>query len=192
MLDARIVSRGIPERTLEAVDVGMRKINKPYSLTVIPVADTALPRTEMTNPRLDSAVYLRLLIPRLCADLSKVLYLDCDTIVRHDVSGLFIDQSDRYSTLAVIDKFETLRRSEPEAKKLASPPLVMALNRSVDLHAPYFNSGVMLMNLDIWRKERIADKAMSIACLDDLHLRYEDQSTLNIVLNGQWGRLDDR
>ena len=82
------------------------------------------------------AVYSRLFIADLLSDLhGRVLYLDCDTLVRGSLAPLF----------------EIDLRGRPLA--LAQDATLPAYNRviGIDISKPYFNTGVLLMDLDAWR-----------------------------------------
>lgn len=84
-----------------------------------------------------SEALLKFRIPELI-DVSKILYLDGDLIVRSDLSELYnTDISNCYA--AVI----------PETSKLYSQ------NKYVLAHEHYFNSGVMLLNLDVLRENNV-------------------------------------
>ncbi len=182
ILDARIISMGISQKTINNIEMSLRTLNKPFSLNVLKVDDSIFSQIRITNSYLPKAVYLRLLIPSLCPDLSKALYLDCDMIVRGDLSELFTMETGEYSIWAVVDTLETISQLEKEIdlKKYCLNP-----------KAIYFNAGLMLMNLDLWREERIADKAFSLAYSNEINLVMEEQSALNIVLNGHWGQLNN-
>lgn len=101
--------------------------------------------------------------------IHKVLYLDCDIIVKDDVCKLWKTDIDDYSLAAVED---------PKS------------NRQKTLFLPgdalYFNSGVMLINLKRWRDNNIGNKAHDfIRKHPDLMLLH-DQDALNAVLYGDW------
>jgi lipopolysaccharide biosynthesis glycosyltransferase len=56
----------------------------------------------------------------------------------------------------------------------------------------YFNSGVMLMNLDYWREHRIAEKALAFANEHPEALVASDQCAINAVLHGRVKYLDPK
>ena len=58
--------------------------------------------------------------------------------------------------------------------------------------APYFNAGVMLIDVDGWRKARLTEELLSCLAKNQEHVLWWDQYALNIVLSGRWGRLDAR
>lgn len=109
------------------------------------------------------AVYYRLLIPELLpADIGKVLYLDMDVIVEGRLDTLWNEDIARKAAVVVQD-------GEPKHLGLHSP-------------ARYFNSGVMLINLDYWRQKDVKRKAIDFMLQNRDLLRFPDQDALNVVL----------
>jgi lipopolysaccharide biosynthesis glycosyltransferase len=116
------------------------------------------------------AVYYRLLAARLLpTTVSKVLYLDCDLIVRRSLSGLW-DTNVSNAALAAV---EDLDDSRPKALGLPAGE-------------KYFNSGVLLMNLDYWRENHVAEEAMEFIRRFPEKLEYWDQDALNGTLVHRW------
>lgn len=116
--------------------------------------------------------WLRLLLPETLRDVARVLYLDADTLVADDLSSLFSLDMGNKSVASVRDgeSFHawTLRRlgcGEGEG---------------------YFCSGVMLMDLDAWRKRNLTERVIAWAREHGPSLRYPDQDALNAVLHGDW------
>jgi lipopolysaccharide biosynthesis glycosyltransferase len=56
--------------------------------------------------------------------------------------------------------------------------------------APYFNAGVILVNVEAWRREMITERAMEYLTKHPAH--FWDQSALNVVLHGKVLPLDER
>lgn len=130
------------------------------------------------------ASYLPLLIPGLAGDADYALYLDSDLLVQSDLSVLWqeLDDSPETYVHAVIDYgFHTLGEAlkDDGAQKLGLNP-----------EAPYFNSGVLLINLERWRTDEVADRAMEFASNHPDIMRFTDQDALNAVLEGSWTALD--
>lgn len=109
------------------------------------------------------AMYYRLLIPELLqTNISKVLYLDMDVIVQGKLDEFWnIDLSGKGA--AVIEDGAPIHLGE---------------------HGParYFNSGVLLMNLDYWREHSVKEKAIDFMVRHREILRFPDQDALNVVL----------
>jgi len=107
--------------------------------------------------------YYRFKLPDLLKNLNKVLYLDCDAIIKGNLEPLFMLDLKDYSAAAVIDA-----DFEKEAERLG-------LSR-------YFNAGVMLINLEYWRENNISSKLFDFARLNKEKIIWQDQDILNSVL----------
>ncbi len=126
------------------------------------------------------AVYLRLLIPELIpAAYRRVLYLDSDILVQGDIGELWALPLGDEPIWAAID--EGLR-GEPYIRE--------TLNVSnAPRNAPYFNSGVMFIDIVNWRRLQISERAFSYL-KEWGHLGLcHDQDALNAVSVGEWGIL---
>ncbi len=115
------------------------------------------------------SMYYRFLLPEVLTTESRVLYLDCDTIVRQSLRALF--QTDLAGkACAVVED----QQSDD----------TLIINR-LRLTETYFNSGVMLLNLAYWREHDIP--AALIHCIKENYHQctYPDQDALNMVLRGK-------
>ena len=110
------------------------------------------------------ATYYRVLAPSLLSNLKKALYLDCDIIVLGDIFKLYNININDYLFAAVAENV-TDRQEE--------------LNMPTD--AKYFNSGVMLMNLQKWREMDISKKLIDFIKSNPEKLRFWDQDALNAI-----------
>ena len=122
------------------------------------------------DPRYTEAASLRLILPELLPELDRVLYLDCDIIVRQDLARLWeeTDLGDNY--LAAIYEAPIEQQAE-RFRALGCDP-----NR-------YFNSGFLLMNLAQMRIEKVSEKLLE-ACRVP-YLEFPDQDALNQVCQGR-------
>lgn len=114
------------------------------------------------------AAYLRLLLPDILKDdISQVLYLDSDIVVLDSLS-YFIDNP--------------LELEEAAAASIDLDGNSIKHHNAIDIPAfvPYFNSGVLFMNLSYWRTHDITRKA-----LDNIvkyQYRFHDQDAINSLL----------
>ena len=173
--------------------------NAPYKLNWIAVDEICLEGIEASG-HVTVAAYYRILMPRLLpSTIERVLYLDSDLLVVDDVGKLWDCDLGDHLCLAgqefyapfmdaslVLPYFERLRQfitSRPV-------PNYEALGLAPDL--PYFNSGVLLIDLRAWREHHIELELLQ--CLRDHreHVRWWDQYALNVVLARRWGQLDAR
>ncbi|MBR6162795.1 hypothetical protein IKQ26_02725 [bacterium] len=106
--------------------------------------------------------YFRYKIGSIFKNLSKLLYIDCDIIVRKSLKPLFdTDLKDYYC--AMIPDAE----SKQEAKRLK-------LDK-------YFNAGVILINLDLWRKDDLETKLFDYTVKNAKKIYWQDQDVINII-----------
>ena len=117
------------------------------------------------------SMYLRYLLPEILSSDSTVLYLDCDIIVRHDLTELFSTDLGGKAAGVVMDQ---------ECDDVTN------YNRlGLNWDYQYFNSGVMLFNLDYWREHRIFPKLVDWIRNNPERCLYPDQDALNVVLEGK-------
>lgn len=131
-----------------------------------------------------SATYARLLLPQLLpSDWDKVIYLDVDTITLSPFDDLWELDLRGLPLGAVIDPFNPL---------IGSPRGVQCWEEvGLDPGAPYFNAGMLLINLAVWRRDQVAAKALAYveehaACIGLL-----DQEALNAIVNGKFLAVDE-
>lgn len=117
------------------------------------------------------ATYFRILIPRLInTQINKILFLDSDIIVRHNITSLWEIDVCNCSHAAVINPG-------------ISEDHLMTLG--IENHQ-YFNAGVMLINLKKWRELKIDERAIDFISRFPEKIKYWDQDVLNYILNHQW------
>lgn len=126
-------------------------------------------------------VYFRLLLPDLVPDERRVLYLDSDMLVLGDITPVWTTDMKGMPIAAVRDcLLSTTLAAIPHAAELG-----------LDLHAAYFSSGLLLMDLDTWRAQNLAERTIAFIAAHPEAIRWWDQDGLNAVLNGRWTMLDD-
>ena len=111
--------------------------------------------------------WFRIKLPDLCKDLDKVLYLDCDTLIRGNLDELFsLDLTDKY---------------------LAGVKDVWGVSKYVkrlDMKSGvYVNSGMLLFNCDYCRKEHFFDKVVEFAKNNAKIIEFCDQDSINKVVD---------
>jgi lipopolysaccharide biosynthesis glycosyltransferase len=120
-------------------------------------------------PQVSVEMWLRCLLPQLLTDCERVLYLDCDTIVLSRLQELWEVDFNGASLAAVTSPFNRGLRNWP--RTLGLP------------HArAYFNSGVLLLNLEQLRRSGAMEQALAFGRETQLELRWPDQDALNRVL----------
>ena len=136
-------------------------------LNVIKNGDKMEP-THVTLP-----AYFRIKLPSLLKDFDKILYLDCDVIVRTSLKELFEQDVKDKAVLMTLDA-----ESQKEAQRLS-------INR-------YFNSGILLINLDYWRKNDVENRLFNYIRDNQSKILWFDQDVINVVLENEIGEISNK
>lgn len=115
------------------------------------------------------ASYYRLLIPELLPLVSKVLYLDADIVAVGSLKEFLELPLQEYVLAAVTDP--VYRWKDQLGMKEASM---------------YFNSGVMLINLELWRNRGLTSQALKFVGDFPDKIRFVDQCALNAAIDGDF------
>lgn len=129
-------------------------------------------------------VYARLLMADLLPEsVERVIYLDCDMMVRRPIEQLFDMPLDGRPLGAVPDSLSPFIMGRRDMRQNAG---------IFDLGDPYFNSGMLLMDLAQWREIDVKSEVAVIAGKRWLPRLYYDQDVLNLVFRGRWTPLEWR
>ncbi|WP_293727937.1 glycosyltransferase family 8 protein [uncultured Phascolarctobacterium sp.] len=142
-------------------------------------ADTQAFSNVFVSGNLTRAAYLRLDIPNIVPEaIKKVIYLDCDLLVLADIAELWrFDMQSK--PLAAAEDFGILSSKGKCAEK--------AKNLGWQPQYSYFNSGVLLMDLQQWRQENISAKLVQL--IAEKKFRHHDQDALNYLFMNRWAAL---
>jgi lipopolysaccharide biosynthesis glycosyltransferase len=133
---------------------------------------------------LHNSVYMRTKISDILPDeIEKVLYLDVDMVIRKDITELWEINIDDYYLAAVEDCVERITDHNPLFDSIR-PRLGIPETES------YFNSGLLLINLNKWRAYDIGHKVIEFAKNNPDKLAFADQDALNAILWGKWLHLN--
>jgi lipopolysaccharide biosynthesis glycosyltransferase len=146
------------------------------SLTWLQVDDA--PLRALPTHHLSVAAYYRLMIPELLPDAERVLYLDSDVLIRKSLAPLWqIDlgghligavRSVNYPSLCTWGAMDHWR-------EIGLSP-----------RAAYFNSGVMMIDVDGWLRESIRARVVDFVTSKFANGATVDQQALNAVLSERW------
>ena len=142
----------------------MAKRLEPLSSQIVnmKISNHSLKNYHLPLPHLSYAAFFRYFIPQFVTE-EKALYLDADIIVRDSIEELFLEDFDGFSIAAVEDDF----------KKNT------------------FNSGVMLIDVESWRREGITEKLLQLT--NEFHeSSYGDQGILNRLFQNNWKKLPQK
>ncbi len=137
------------------------------------------------NSAFPVTAYLRLLAAYIVPkDASKLIYLDVDTIVRTDISILWHTDIEGHVIGAVQDICKTV------GCEWAGIPNYRELG--LDGTAKYFNSGVMIIDVERWKQEDLTNRVFKDLNNNIEHINFADQYGLNVTLYKQWFEIDPR
>lgn len=128
------------------------------------------------NSPVSIATYYRVLLPDLLdKSIDKIFYLDCDVIVLGDIKPLYDMNYDGYGVAAIYDAspYDSTHRE------------LMGL----DLTGRAFCAGVMMINLDFWRKHNSKEALLEYSNTKQEKVYLEDQDALNYVFRNHWFQL---
>lgn len=119
--------------------------------------------------RFTKSIYFRFLLPDILQDADRVLYLDCDILVRENILDFYNTDLDGYACAAIEDQ-----RGDD-----------IKIHNRIFMFSKYFNSGVLLMNLDYWREHNVARQLTDYLKKFPDRCWFPDQDALNAVLEGK-------
>lgn len=125
----------------------------------------------VVNHHFTKANYYRLLIPNLL-DVEKALYMDADIVVNGPIDELYEENIDEYLIAAV-----------------ENPGFNSHADLKMKENSRYFNSGVMLLNLNRWRDFNVAARVIDFVDKNPSAIKFVDQCGLNAIVDGNWKRL---
>ncbi|OCC10569.1 glycosyltransferase family 8 protein [Streptomyces sp. PTY087I2] len=143
-----------------------------------------LPENSRATPYTTVATYGRLLLPRvLPPDWDRVLYLDADTLTVASLAPLWGTELGTVPVAAVQDREIRFVSSHHGIQDWAA--------LGMERETPYFNAGVLLINLDQWRATALAEKALRYISDHSESILHMDQEGLNAVISGNFVLLGD-
>jgi len=130
-----------------------------------PALVEGLPRLRNIPP----LMWYRIHLPDLLPDNDRILYLDADMLVVDDLTPLWRTGLDGYYLAAVSNVLEPYAHDWPAQLGLARP-------------ADYFNSGLLLLNLDALRRDDMPRRLAAYGRDTSRRLKWPDQDALNALL----------
>ncbi len=135
-------------------------------------------RQLFTTEYMTVTAYYRLFLSSFLVNYSKVLYLDCDILVLQNIDELYNTDLKDNMCAAVIDygiaNIDYFFEDSEDIKKYLKDIL------SIDNVRTYFNSGVLVLNLEKIRQNKLEEKMLEVAKINNKY--FHDQNVLNSVL----------
>jgi lipopolysaccharide biosynthesis glycosyltransferase len=142
------------------------------------------------------AMYYRFLLPYFIKT-SRVIYLDSDTMVRRSLTELYAVDLKGHPLAAMQDYGLTYHMRDH-----GMPVTYNGYYIDIDeyyssilefdvLETDYFNNGVLVMDLDMWRDTKLSERCIDY-CREHPGLIMADQDAANHILKGDFAKLDMR
>lgn len=168
-LHLHLLSNGIDEGKIESLN----KLIENYGgmLSVYHIENLCDRLTVDVPSTISVTSYARLFASSILPEnLDKVLYIDCDIIFNSDIRKLFnIDLSDNLVG-GVLDPLI----SRTYKKEIRIP-----------MDEPYINAGVLIISLNLWRKESMEQKFVDYLVANGGKVHHHDQGIINAVCMGR-------
>ncbi len=133
---------------------------------------------------ISSVAYARMIFDKIIdKKVKKLIYLDCDLLIRAPIENLYEVKLDNYPLGAVKDA-HGLRWSNGRDIKHNKDLL--------DSADKYFNSGMLLIDLEKWRKKNMVKTLLELEKVGALPRLTNDQQILNYIFANNFKELDGR
>jgi len=164
-----IIDGGITEEKKKNLQ---KEVEKRSSQLTFLTIDDDIYATFPTRAHISAPAYYRISIPELFeTSVTRAIYLDCDVIIKDDLLTLWDIDLDGHAIAAV--------------ENISSHTYKISGLEQSD----YFNSGVMIIDLEKWRKDDIPNKVRDFKINHPELICTNDQCALNGVFKGRWKHL---
>lgn len=169
--DIYIITAGLSEETSRKYQLLASQKNS--RIHVITINDEMMRKCPIREgDHVTLAAYYRIIAPLYLPDnLDKILYMDGDIIINGKINDLWNTDINDHAMGAIVD--ESYFRDEPY------------MRLRYDQSFPSINSGVLLINLNYWRKHDVISRCMNCIKIMADKLLFHDQDTLNVVLHNE-------
>lgn len=137
-----------------------------FSIKVLPLEENIIGDETCKKSVYSANVLYKLKLDKIFVDIDKILFLDSDIIIMSDLTELYRINIDNYYIAACKD----------------IGAVVYNLKNKNRLYSNYFNTGVMLLNLNKIRNEYFFDKAISLYIENANNYYFPEQDVLNELI----------
>jgi lipopolysaccharide biosynthesis glycosyltransferase len=156
-------------------------VTAPSSVEWIGVEPTLLEGCTPASHLPRASLYPLVVASVLPATADRAIYLDVDTVAMQPLNALWNEPLDGMPIAAVRGAFM------PWVGAVDAFPW-QALGIPED--APYFNNGVMLIDLEQWRRDAVLPGARAL--MERYRFAYGEQDAMNVLFAGRWKALHPR
>jgi lipopolysaccharide biosynthesis glycosyltransferase len=135
--------------------------------------------------RMPITTYDKLMVAEfLPGNVHRAIWLDCDMLVLADLAAVWDRPFSGATTMAVQDSLVPVVSSRFGVGGYDE--------LRMDPDTPYFNAGMMVIDVDAWRTDGISRLALEYLKKYQKRVCFWDQEALNAVLAGKWNALEPR
>ena len=175
--DIKILSNGFSRQSVMRLREGVKEN---IAVSAVDMTGRIAPIKKALSLRLrdyySDTIYYRLFIPSLFKNLKKAVYLDSDVILLDDVAKLF--------NTALCGK---ILGAVTDESVISVPIFSRYVKEYVGTRTAkrYFNSGVLVMDLDGFRREKIEERFLRLLLSYNFKTVAPDQDYLNFLCRGR-------
>jgi lipopolysaccharide biosynthesis glycosyltransferase len=119
------------------------------------------------------SAYFRIFLPKILTGYDRIVYLDSDIVVKKNPQCLFdIDLENKI--IAARAALHSIEQTE------------LCRKIGMDVNAAYFNSGVLIIDVELWNSKSITEKTLNFIQNFPEKISFADQCALNAVFNGNF------
>lgn len=167
-----LVSKDVLDRGYQFIEFENLNILLRYPSQVEKHEASGLASRMYKNSNFTSASMYRYFMGNVCAEFDKAIYIDIDCIVARDIQPIL----DFELVNAPIAAFQEMHLEHPDNPYFRD--------------RAYFNSGVLVVDLNRWRADGIEEKLIEVSESFDAWTGSQDQDILNVVFQDNWTPLN--
>lgn len=175
--DFYIAYSSLTEDDFNAMEEALGSLS--HKIHRIPVSDDIFAAAPILD-RTSKATYYRLLAGEILpASVHKVLYLDPDVVIKKDLSEFYDIDISNYTVAGGTHLYGLIEKGN-----------LLRLGMKKTSH--YINAGILLINLDNWRKNVTLNQILSFISENYKKLLLADQDVINVLFEHSCLRIDER
>jgi len=167
-----VILHGVPSAHRKAIRETVSMCGQGHSLDFVSFSPSDVARLSRSRLITHTAYATCLLDELLPKSVERCLYMDCDIVATRDMGELW-DHDLAGTTVGAVEDGHHAVLQQHQARLGLS-------------EARYFNSGVLLVDMRLWRDRQVGRRAMDAASRIGPHLILHDQDALNVALEGDW------
>jgi lipopolysaccharide biosynthesis glycosyltransferase len=167
-----LVSKEVLDREFKFIEFENLEISLRYPSQVEEHEASGLTSRMYKNANFTSASMYRYFMGNVCAEFDKAIYIDIDCIVARDIQPIL----DFELVNAPIAAFQEMHLEHPDNPYFRD--------------CAYFNSGVMVVDLNRWREDKTEEKLIEVSESFTAWTGSQDQDILNVVFRNNWTPLN--